>query len=177
MSTRRCNAVLTGYTRWRHRGDVNNSRKRLGRIFRIRQMEEDQARLGLESSVAVLRRTQMQVGEALEAELEARVRRNSALVDPMTETNGWLWPESEGQIQRVVAVRAARGIPRLEAEIQAKRDGYFERRRERQKLENLLHKAEEKESLEMERKSRAELDDLVQARRRYEWLRAQEDQS
>jgi hypothetical protein len=140
-------------------------------------MEEDQARLGLESSVAVLRRTQMQVGEALEAEQGARVRRNAALAEPAMEPNGWLGPESEAQIQRVVAVRTARAIPRLEAEIQAKRDGYFERRRERQKLESLLHKAEEKEALETERKNRAELDDLLQARRRYEWLRAQDEQS
>ena len=140
-------------------------------------MEEDQARLVLESSVAVLRRTQMQVGEALEAEQAARVQRNSVLAESAAELNGWLGPESEAQIQRVVAVRTARAIPRLEAEIQAKRDGYFERRRERQKLESLLHKAEEKEALEMERKSRAELDDLLQARRRYEWLRAQEEYS
>src|ERR1700693_922162 len=53
---------------WQRRRDMNNSRKRLGRIYKIRQIEEDQARLGLESSVAVLRRTQMQVGEALTAE-------------------------------------------------------------------------------------------------------------
>jgi hypothetical protein len=140
-------------------------------------MEEDQARLGLESSVATLRRAQMQVGEALTAEQAARGRRNHALLEPETEVYGWMGPESEAQLQRVAAVRIARVIPRLEQEIQVRRDGYFERRRERQKLESLLTRAEEQESKEMERKSRAELDDLLQSRRRYEWLRSQDEPS
>jgi flagellar biosynthesis chaperone FliJ len=140
-------------------------------------MEEDQARLGLESSVAMLRRAQTQVGDALTAEQAARVRRNEAFLDPELEAFGWMGPESEAQLQRVVAVRSARTIPRLEIEVQAKRDGYFERRRERQKLETLLTRAEEQEAAERERKSRAELDDLLQSRRRYEWLRAQAEQS
>jgi flagellar biosynthesis chaperone FliJ len=156
---------------------VNDSRKKLGRLHKIRQMQEDQARLGLESSVALLRRAQMQVGEALTAEQAARGRRNHALVEPEVEVHGWMGPESEAQLQRVFAVRSARTIPRLEVEIQAKRDGYFDRRRERQKLESLLTRAEEQEAMERERKSRAELDDLLQSRRRYEWLRSQEEQS
>jgi flagellar biosynthesis chaperone FliJ len=77
----------------------------------------------------------------------------------------------------VVAVRSARTIPRLEQEVQIRRDGFLDRRRERQKLESLLTRAEEQEAMERERKSRAELDDLVQSRRRYEWLRSQEEQS
>ena len=140
-------------------------------------MEEDQARLGLESSVASLRRAQTQVGEALTAEQGARGRRNSALLEPQSEALGWMGPESEAQLYRVFAVRSARVIPRLEMEVQAKRDGFLERRRERQKLENLLTRAEEQEAMERERKSRAELDDLVQSRRRYEWLRSQEEPS
>jgi flagellar export protein FliJ len=156
---------------------MNNTRKRLGRIYKIRQIEEDQARLGLESSVAVLRRTQMQVGEALTAESGARGRRNAVLAEPSAELHGWMGPESEAQLQRVIAVRTARAIPKLEMEVQVKRNGYLERRRERQKLENLVKKAAEREAMEIERKSRAELDDLVQARRRYEWLRAQQQQS
>jgi hypothetical protein len=140
-------------------------------------MQEDQARLGLESSVALLRRAQMQVGEALTAEQAARGRRNHAFMEPEAEAYGWKGPESEAQLQRVFAVRSARPIPRLEMEVQAKREGYFERRRERQKLETLLTRAEEQEAMERERKSRAELDDLLQSRRRYEWLRSQEEQS
>ncbi len=50
-------------------------------------------------------------------------------------------PESEAQLQRVFAVRSARTIPRLEMEIQVKKDGYLERRRERQKLESLLNES------------------------------------
>jgi hypothetical protein len=140
-------------------------------------MQEDQARLGLESSVALLRRAQTQVGEALTAEQAARGRRNHAFVEPEAEAYGWMGPESEAQLQRVFAVRSARAIPRLEMEVQAKREGYFDRRRERQKLETLLTRAKEQEAMERERKSRAELDDLLQSRRRYEWLRSQEEQS
>jgi flagellar biosynthesis chaperone FliJ len=156
---------------------VNDSRKKLGRLHAIRQMQEDQSRLVLESSVALLRRAQTQVGEALTAEQAARGRRNHAFVEPEAEAYGWKGPESEAQLQRVFAVRSARAIPRLEMEVQTKREGYFDRRRERQKLETLLTRAEEQEAMERERKSRAELDDLLQSRRRYEWLRSQEEQS
>jgi flagellar biosynthesis chaperone FliJ len=156
---------------------MNNPRKRLGRLHKIRQMEEDQARLGLESAVATLRRAQTQVGEALTAEQAARGRRNYAFVDPDSEPYGWMGPESEAQLQRLLAVRSARTIPRLEQEVQVRRDGFLDRRRERQKLESLLSRAEVQEAMERERKSRAELDDLVQSRRRYEWLRSQEEQS
>jgi flagellar biosynthesis chaperone FliJ len=140
-------------------------------------MEEDQARLGLENSVAMLRRAQTQVGEALMAEQAARGRRNYAFVEPDSEAYGWMGPESEAQLQRLLAVRSARTIPRLEQDVQLRRDGFLDRRRERQKLESLLTRAEEQEAMERERKSRAELDDLVQSRRRYEWLRSQEEQS
>jgi len=156
---------------------VNNPRKRLGRLHKIRQMEEDQARLGLESTVAMLRRAQTQVSDALTAEQAARGRRNYAFLEPESEPYGWMGPESEAQLQRVVAVRSARTIPRLEQEVQIRRDGFLDRRRERQKLESLLTRAEEQEAMERERKSRAELDDLVQSRRRYEWLRSQEEPS
>lgn len=156
---------------------MSNPRKRLGRIHKIRQMEEDQARLGLENSVAMLRRAQTQVGEALMAEQAARGRRNYAFVEPDSEPYGWMGPESEAQLQRLLAVRSARTIPRLEQDVQLRRDGFLDRRRERQKLESLLTRAEEQEATERERKSRAELDDLVQSRRRYEWLRSQEEQS
>jgi hypothetical protein len=138
-------------------------------------MEEDQARLGLESTVATLRRAQMQVNDALAAEQAARGRRNNAFLEPESEPYGWMGPESEAQLQRVLAVRSARTIPRLEQEAQIRRDGFLDRRRERQKLESLLTRAEEQEAMERERRSRAELDDLVQSRRRYEWLRSQEE--
>jgi flagellar export protein FliJ len=154
-----------------------SSRKRLDRIYRIRQMEEDQARMTLESSVAQLRRTQLQVGEAMAEEQGARVRRNGVLGELNAEMQAWMGPESEAQLQRVIAVRTARTLPRLEFETQKKREGYIDRRRERQKLESLLTKAKEKEASELERRSRAELDDLVLARRRYEELRVQREEN
>lgn len=154
-----------------------SSRKRLDRLYRIRQLEEDQARMTLESSVSVLRRTQMQVGEAMAEEHGARVRRNGLLGEPGADMHAWMGPESEAQLQRVIAVRTARVLPRLEFETQKKREGYIERRRERQKLESLLARAKEKEAIELERKTRAELDDLVLARRRYEELQLQREEN
>lgn len=165
------------------RHGVSNSRKRLGRLYRIRQVEEDQARLELQSSVAALRRTQARIGEALTAEREARSRRNAALCQPEAAPYGapygpsyeWIGAESEAQIQRVLAVRTARAIPKLERDSQTRRDAYFDRRRESRKLESLLHKAEEKEQLETERRERSELDDLLQARRYYKWQRSKKE--
>jgi flagellar biosynthesis chaperone FliJ len=75
----------------------------------------------------------------------------------------------------VLAVRTARAIPKLERDSQTRRDAYFDRRRESRKLESLLHKAEEKEHLETERRERSELDDLLQARRYYKWQRSKKE--
>src|SRR5271156_4095804 len=87
---RRFSAAWKGFRRWRCRCDVNNPRKRLGRLHKIRQMEEDQARLGLESTVAMLRRAQTQVSDALTAEQAARGRRNYAFLEPESEPYGWM---------------------------------------------------------------------------------------
>jgi len=140
-------------------------------------MEEDQARMTLESSVAMLRRTQLQVGEAMVSEQGARVRRNAVLGEPAADVHAWMGPETEAQLQRVIAVRTARVLPRLEFDAQKKREGFLDRRQERQKLESLLTRAKEQETIELERRSRAELDDLVLARRRYEELRFQREEN
>ncbi|HEY4046580.1 MAG TPA: hypothetical protein VGM27_06920 [Acidobacteriaceae bacterium] len=140
--------------------------ERLARIHRIRQIEEDQARLAVESAVGRLRRAEAGVEEAVREESEARSRRNHALGDYGGKPHAWIGAEREAQIHRVVAVRNALKIPQIACEIQAKREVYVERRRERQKIETLLQSALEKQRVEVERKLRAQIDDLFQLRRR-----------
>ncbi len=137
-------------------------------------MEEDQARITLEHPVAALRQAQAVVERAVSAEQNARLQRNSALNGTGVGSQSWIASESEAQINRVLAVRAALVVPKLEQEIGAKREAYFDRRLERRKAETLLERAVGKENREYERRSRAEIEDLLQARRRYEWLRSKE---
>lgn len=140
--------------------------QRLARIHRIRQIEEDQARLAVESAVGALRRAEASVEQALRDEFEARSRRNDALLHQAGGPDDWVRSEREAQIHRVAAVRNAQKIPEITSEIEAKREIYLERRRERRKLETLLQSALEKQRIELERKLRAQIDDLFQIRRR-----------
>jgi BMFP domain-containing protein YqiC len=140
--------------------------QRLARIHRIRQIEEDQARHAVESVVGALRSIEAGVEQAIRDESEARSRRNHALGDFGEKPDGWIGAEREAQIHRVVAVRNALKIPEIEREIQAKRELYLGCRRERQKLETLLAGALKKQRIEIERKLRAQIDDLFQLRRR-----------
>jgi flagellar export protein FliJ len=140
--------------------------QRLARIHRIRQIQEDQARLAVESGVGALRRAEARIERAVGEEFEARGRRNDALVDHGGRPDDWVRAEREAQIHRVAAVRSAREIPEITREIEAKREVYLECRRERRKLETLLQSALEKQRLERERKLRAQIDDLFQIRRR-----------
>lgn len=140
--------------------------QRLARIHRVRQIEEDQARLAVESAVGALRRAEASIEQAIREESEARSRRNDALVDHAGRPDDWVRAEREAQIHRVAAVRSAREIPGITSEIEARREVYLECRRERRKLETLLQSAFEKQRLELERKLRAQMDDLFQIRRR-----------
>jgi flagellar biosynthesis chaperone FliJ len=151
---------------------MNSGRERLGRVHRIRQLEEDQSRLALQSTVAALRQAEARIERALLEEAAARDRRNAALLENGGKSEEWKSSESEAQIHRVLAVRDARALPSLVEEVGLHRELYFDRRRERQKLEGLVKRAAEEQKLETEQKDRKEIDDLHQARRRYDLPRS-----
>ena len=131
----------------------------------------------VEHAVAALRLAEAGVEDALTAERDARSRRNDCMREPGRAAGNWAEAESEAQIDRVLAVRRAYALPALEMEIGAAREAYLERRRERQKIENLMRQAARKEELESARRSRLEIDDLFQARRWRGWRRRDEDQA
>lgn len=120
----------------------------------------------------MLRQAQAGVEEAMANEREARGRRNAALALNDPPSSRWIEIESEAQMHRVAAVRQARRLPALEEEIDVRREEYLTRRRERQKLEKLLARAAEKERFEQQRRTRAMVDDLFQARHWLEHVRS-----
>jgi hypothetical protein len=124
--------------------------------------------MAVERAAARVCQVEIGIEQALAEERRARSRRNAALADAGTQPDSWLKAESEAQIQRVLAVRNARALPALEKEAGAAREQYLERRRERQKLEQLLTNAAEEERMEVQRKTRAAMEDLFQGRRWYE---------
>ncbi len=143
-------------------------KRRLGRLHRIRALEEDLARTGVEAAVAAVRRAESGVELALAQEKAARGLRNETLLHAGANPAPWRQAESEAQIHRVLAVRHARALPALEKEAAARREEYLERRRERQKLEKLLTKAAEEERAAEERRNAAAVEDILQGRRWHE---------
>lgn len=149
--------------------------KRLTRIYHIRQMQEEHARLVVESAVGALRRLEASVEEARVQAQDARGQRNRVLRDAGSfeksdaaqgDSAQWLEAESEAALCHIMELRYTQKIPRLVEDLGMKRESYLERRRERRKLETVLLQAAEKDRRERERRARAELDDLFEIRRR-----------
>lgn len=147
---------------------MNSGRERLGRVHRIRQLEEDQSRIALRSTLTALHEAEARIERALLGERAARDRRNAVLLENGEGSEDWQGSESEAQIHRVLAVRDARALPGLEQEVRVQRELYLDRRRERQKLEGLVKRAAERQKLETEQKNRRQIEDLHQARRRHD---------
>lgn len=152
---------------------MTSPKRRLGRLRRIRALEEDLARTAVETAVAAVRQAESGVARALAQERGARGRRNAALLQANSDSERWRQEEAEAQIHRVLALRHSRALPALENEAAARREEYLERRRERQKLEKLLTKAAEEERIEEERRSAAAVEELFQGRR---WHESRENQ-
>jgi hypothetical protein len=161
---------------------LNAPGKRLSRIYRIRQIQEEHARLAVESVVAGLRRAEAGAVEARVQAQEARGQRNRALQEAgffagsgatQCRPEHWLEAEAEAALCHTMELRYAQKIPELLEDLGMKRESYLERRRERRKLEIVLLKAAERDRYERERRTRAELDDLFEIRRR--WRRESEN--
>lgn len=165
-------SVWLSWKRQAREHELTIPKRRLGRLHRIRALEEDLARTTVEGAVAAVRLAETGIERALAQEKAARGRRNAALLETgpsaALDPERWRQAESEAQIHRVLAIRHARSLPALEKEAAALREEYLERRRERQKLEKLLTKAAEEERIANERRSAAAMEGLLQGRRWHE---------
>jgi hypothetical protein len=129
----------------------------LRRLLRIRELEEEQSRLALESSLGELRRLQ----HALAATTE-RDRLGRRLVDASART-GELTDRLAGLEETRAAIRQAEVItPRVEAkeyEVMELRQAFIKKRVEHRQAETLISETEASDAIEAGRRGQQALDD------------------
>jgi flagellar export protein FliJ len=151
--------------------------KALRRLLRIRELEEEQCKLALESAVGELQRAE----HALTATAD-QDRRGRLLVETSARS---------GQLQdRLAGLEECRTAGRLiavlepmiaecEIEVTRRREEYLEKRVERRQAETLIRESEAEDAIEDGRRSQQSLDDwfsmrLHRARGQMEWGRGGE---
>jgi len=134
----------------------------LRRLLRIRDLEEEQGRLALETAQADLSRLK----HALDSTID-RDRRGRRLVE-LSARSGELPDRLAGLEEARAAVRQAHALaPRLldaEQDVAEVREQYLAKRIERRQAETLIEEAEAREARDAERKSQQGLDDWFRDR-------------
>jgi flagellar biosynthesis chaperone FliJ len=134
----------------------------LRRLLRIRDLEEEQSRLALESSLGELSRLQ----EALRATVD-RERQGRRLIESSARTgelpDRLAGLEEAHAVDRLFAVLAPR-IAAKEEEVAMRRREYLLKRMERRQSETLIENAEAEEAVEAARRGQQVLDDWYSAR-------------
>jgi phage protein D len=134
----------------------------LRRLLRIRDLEEEQARLALESAAADLRRLEQARTGASE-----RNRRGRLLVQSSAGT-GELPDRLAGLEESRAAVRVAQAlaprIARASDRAEALREEFLAARVERRQAETLIEEAEARDALDAERRAQMALDDWFRNR-------------
>ena len=140
----------------------------LRRLLRIRDLEEEQSRLALESSLGELSRLQ----EALRATVD-RERQGRRLIESSARTgelpDRLAGLEEAHAVDRLFAVLAPR-IAAKEEEVAMRRREYLLKRVERRQAETLIENAEAEETVEAARRGQQVLDDWYSVRQYREKL-------
>ena len=131
--------------------------KPLERLLRIRDLQEEQHRLALESAAAQLRELEAARVGAGETERAGR-----ALIGASVQT-GELADRHGGLVQAAAASRRgellAQHIVRAEAAAQQLRQAFLEKRVERRQAETLISESEARSAIESNRRGQSALDD------------------
>jgi hypothetical protein len=137
----------------------------LRRLLRIRELEEEQNRMALESALGDLHRLE----NALSATIE-RGRQGRRLVEASART-GQLTDRLAGIEETRSSGRHAETLgPRIDAkgeEVTARRQEFFLKRVERRQAENLIEESEAQEAIEAGRRGQQALDDRYGSRLRH----------
>jgi hypothetical protein len=140
--------------------------KVLERLLRIRDLEEEQHRLALESATAQLHKL-----EAARHAVGETERAGRALVGASART-GVLADRQGGLVQAKAAGRHAalleNHLARAEAAMQQLRQVFLEKRVERRQAETLVSESEARSEIESKRRSQRALDDWHGSRKQRE---------
>jgi flagellar biosynthesis chaperone FliJ len=129
----------------------------LRRLFRIRELEEEQCRLALESATGTLHSLQ----HALEATVE-RNRRGRRLIEASVhsgELPDWLAGLEEMRAAGRYVVALTPRIADAELDVAALREEFLAKRVERRQAETLIKETEARDAVEAGRRSQQSLDD------------------
>jgi flagellar biosynthesis chaperone FliJ len=135
----------------------------LRRLFRVREVEEEQSRLALES--AITERSQLKT--ALESVGE-RERRGRALVMQSAQTGELcdrLAGMEEMRIAQLLNHVLSKRISDAELEVGETRGNYLSSRMARQQMETLIEAVNKKDAQEATRRNQQELDDWFRSRK------------
>ncbi len=134
----------------------------LRRLLRIRDLEEEQCRLALESAVGELHRLEQALAETAD-----RNRRGRSLVHASAQTgqlpDRLAGIEESRAADRLVAVLNPR-IEAMEAEVTALRQAFIDKRVERRQAETLIQETEAQEAIDAGRRGQQSLDDWYSSR-------------
>ena len=129
----------------------------LRRLLRVRDLEEEQSRLALESALGELNRLE----RALAATAE-RDRRGRRLVEISARTGEWedrLAGLEEGRAADRHRTALAPRVADAELDVAALRQEFLDRRVERRQVETLIRETEARDAIEAGRHSQQALDD------------------
>lgn len=143
----------------------------LGRLLRIRDLEEEQCRLALESALGELNRLE----DALKATVE-RERRGRRLVDSSARTgelpDRLAGIEESHAVDRLFAVLEPR-IAAKKEDVVARRQEYLSKRIERRQAETLIAESNALEAAEEDRRGQQALDNWYSSRQHGEGAEAE----
>ncbi|HVZ82571.1 MAG TPA: hypothetical protein VG893_02770 [Terracidiphilus sp.] len=135
----------------------------LRRLLHVRELEEEQRRLALETALAELHRLQEQLGRA-----QRQDRRGRELITSSAHT-GEIADRLAGLEESRAAARRTKALADrlsdIEAEVGELRAAYLAVRVERRQAEVLIEETESREAAEAARRSQQDLDDWHRAQK------------
>ncbi|MFZ1084999.1 MAG: hypothetical protein WAN35_08540 [Terracidiphilus sp.] len=129
----------------------------LRRLLRIRELEEEQNRLALESASGELNRLERALAAAFERERQGR-----RLVEAGARNNQLMDRLAGMEETRSAALHATALGPRIDSkneEVAARRQEFLAKRVERRQAETLIEETEAREAIEADRRAQQSLDD------------------
>jgi hypothetical protein len=134
----------------------------LRRLLRIRELEEEQNRLVLESASGELNRLQRTLAAAFERERQGRrLVEASAQSNQLTDRLAGL---EETRSAGLHAIALGPKIDAKEEEVAARRQEFLAKRVERRQAETLIEETEVREAIEADRRGQQSLDDWYNSR-------------
>lgn len=135
----------------------------LRRLLSVLALEEEQAQRALEAAAGELRRLEQAHAAARERERAGRLLEHAGILNGAATDR--LAGREEALLGRRLAATARARMAETEKTVVLLREGFLAKRLERRQAETLMREAEQRESIESERRAQQRLDDWFLQRR------------